>query len=261
MELGVDFAFFVLIGLVASLIGGILGTASSATSSSLLLSLGALPAAVGASVNATGLIKAATDWAAIATPQRAKFATIWHLSIPGIMGAVLGALFLSASSSQWVLPLVNFYLLVIGVYLLYSAITPARLSVKAKARLPLGFTTGFLDSSGGGGWAAFISECLRANRSISSISASELVTTNEHSKEDIDALVSASVFFVSVASTLIFVLILGTDYWRLALGLLLGALIASPVVNVVAKWAPKKLTLIVVGVVIIGLSLWRFIYL
>lgn len=258
MDLGADFAFFVLIGLVASLVGGILGSASSATSTSLLLSLGALPAAVGASVNATGLIKAATDWAAIATPQRTKWSTVWHLSIPGIVGAVLGALFLSASNIKWVLPLVNFYLLVIGLYLLYSAVKPARLSVTSMARLPLGFTTGFLDSSGGGGWAAFISESLRANGAANVSHYSKAIG---YSKEDIDALVSASVFFVSVASTLIFVLILGTDYWRLALGLLLGALIASPIVNVVGKWAPRKLMLIFVSVLIIGLSLWRFIYL
>ena len=252
MELGADFAFFVLIGLVASLIGGVLGTASSATSSSLLLSLGALPAAVGASVNATGLIKAATDWAAVAIPQRAKFSTIWRLSTPGIIGAVLGALFLSASSVQWVLPLINLYLLLIGLYLLYSAIKPTRLPVQAKAHLPLGFTTGFLDSSGAGVWATFVSESLRVNGAGKATS---------YAKEDVEALVNASVFLVSVASTLIFVLILGTDYWRLALGLLLGALIASPLVRVAAKWAPRKQTLIVVSLAIIGLSFWRFIYL
>ena len=238
-------ALLALAGFGAQLVDGSLGMAYGTTSTTLLLAIGANPAAASATVHmaeiGTTLISGLAHW---------KFGNVdWtvvvRVGVPGAVGAFAGATVLSSLSTEVAAPAMAMLLLFLGVYLL------ARFSLRGMDRSlvgrpmrrrflgPLGLVAGFVDATGGGGWGPLGTPALLAcgrmepRKVIGSIDASEFLV----------ALAASLGFFVGLSDDGI-----DTD-WVLAL--LVGGMIAAPIAAWLVRHVPPRLLGSLVGGLII----------
>ncbi|HHY72143.1 MAG TPA: sulfite exporter TauE/SafE family protein [Bacillus bacterium] len=235
------------IGLVAQLVDGSLGMAYGVTSSSLLLMFGIAPAVVSASVHMAEVFTTAASGVAHIRFGNVDKQVVYKLIIPGSIGAFLGACFLSSIPGDIIKPYVSFFLLLLGVFVIYRFLfkfnQPKQFSKTAtmskKQFIPLGFIAGFFDATGGGGWGP--------------ISTPVLLTSNKMEPRKVIGSVDTSEFAIAVSSTLGFLLTLGWSQinvqWVLAL--IIGGVIAAPIAAWLVKIIPTNLLGTLVGGLII----------
>jgi uncharacterized membrane protein YfcA len=232
-----------LVGLGAQLVDGSLGMAYGVTSTTLLLAIGANPAAASATVHlaeiGTTLVSGASHWRF----GNVDWGVVLRIGIPGAVGAFAGATFLSRLSTEVAAPLMSVVLLALGVYVLtrftVKGLPQDKLDKPLRKRFlgPLGLVAGFVDSTGGGGWgpvgtpAILASGRLEPRKVIGSIDTSE--------------------FLVSVAASLGFLFALGSQgidvVWVVAL--LAGGVVAAPI----AAWLVRHLPPRILGSLVGGL--------
>ncbi len=141
-------------------------------------------------------------------------------------------------------PLVALYTLFLGGVIIKKAI---KKTTKRKPIRKLGILAtfgGFLDSVGGGGWGPIVSSSLIAS------GRSPLYTIGS---------VNLAEFFVSLASSITFITLLGFNHWQVVAGLVLGGVVAAPIAAVLARKLPIKTMMILVGVIVIVVSLRNII--
>ena len=148
-----------LVGLGAQLVDGSLGMAYGVTSTTLLLAIGTNPAAASATVHlaeiGTTLVSGFSHWRF----GNVDWKVVAKIGIPGAIGAFAGATFLSSLSTETAAPVMSLILLTLGVYILVRFTTFGlprhNLGKPLRKRFlgPLGLVAGFVDSTGGGGWA------------------------------------------------------------------------------------------------------------
>jgi uncharacterized membrane protein YfcA len=234
-----------LVGLGAQLVDGSLGMAYGVTSTTLLLAVGANPAAASATVHlaeiGTTLASGASHW---------KFGNVdWgvvaKIGIPGAVGAFAGATFLANLDTSVAAPVMSLILLTLGLYVLVRftvrGLRKDRLGQPLRKRFlaPLGLFAGFVDATGGGGWgpvgtpAILASGRLEPRRVIGSIDPSE--------------------FLVSVAASLGFLIALGSQGINVAWvgALLVGGLVAAPVAAWLVRHVPPRVLGSAVGGIIV----------
>jgi uncharacterized membrane protein YfcA len=108
-----------LIGLAAQLVDGSLGMAYGVTSTSLLLMFGIAPAVASASVHMAEVVTTAASGVSHIRFGNVDKNVVYKLIIPGSIGAFLGACFLGSIPGHIVKPYVSFFLLLLGVYVIY----------------------------------------------------------------------------------------------------------------------------------------------
>lgn len=234
-----------LVGLAAQLVDGSLGMAYGVTSTTLLLAIGANPAAASATVHlaeiGTTLASGASHWRF----KNVDWKVVARIGVPGAIGAFAGATFLSWLSTEIAKPVMALLLLGLGVYVLtrftVSGLRTDRLGQPLRTRFlaPLGLVAGFMDATGGGGWgpvgtpAILASGRLEPRKVIGSIDTSE--------------------FFVAIAASIGFLVGLGgagiDASWALAL--LIGGLIAAPIAAWLVRFVPPRVLGSAVGGIII----------
>ncbi|MBB4905056.1 sulfite exporter TauE/SafE family protein [Actinophytocola algeriensis] len=234
-----------LVGLGAQLVDGSLGMAYGVTSTTLLLAIGANPAAASATVHlaeiGTTLVSGISHWRF----GNVDWKVVAKIGIPGAVGAFAGATFLSSLSTETAAPVMSLLLLALGVYILVRFTTFGlprhNLGKPLRKRFlaPLGLVAGFVDSTGGGGWgpvgtpAILASGRLEPRKTIGSIDTSE--------------------FLVAVAASLGFLFGIGSagiDFgWVLAL--LIGGVIAAPIAAWLVRHVPPRVLGSAVGGLII----------
>lgn len=225
------FILLALFGLVAQLVDGSLGMAYGLTSTSLLLTIGIVPAVASASVHlaevGTTLASGVSHW---------KFGNVdWRavrwLAIPGGIGAFTGAVVLSSVSAGVITPFVATFLFLLGCYILVRfAVLGGKITVKpgslsGRFLLPLGLGAGFLDAIGGGGWGPISTPTLLASGKMEPRKAIGTASTSE--------------FVVASCASIGFLLALDTSVVALPVvgALLLGGVIAAPI----AAWLSSRL--------------------
>ncbi|PPK94217.1 hypothetical protein CLV92_108118 [Kineococcus xinjiangensis] len=234
-----------IVGLAAQLVDGSLGMAYGVTSTTLLLAIGASPAAASASVHlaeiGTSLASGVSHW---------KFGNVdWKvvakIGIPGALGAFLGATVLSSISTVAAAPVMALILIALGSYILirFTAFgLPRRTLDKPLGKRflsPLGLLAGFIDATGGGGWgpvgtpAILASGRLEPRKTIGSIDTSE--------------------FLVALGASAGFLLALGSQgiNFAWALALLIGGVIAAPIAAWLVRHLPPRILGSAVGGMII----------
>jgi uncharacterized membrane protein YfcA len=239
---------FALAGSVAQLIDGSLGMGFGLTSSTLLLTLGTSAAVASAAVHAaeigTTLASGASHWRLDNVDKR----ILIRLAIPGGVGALLGATFLSNIDLSGGKIFISTILLLLGFLLLYrnlfvqvQQVNVADIS-NPKYLTFLGFSGGFIDASGGGGWGPVVTPTL-------------LATTQTEPRKVIGT-VSAAEFIVAVCASVGFLLNLSKlDIdWSAVGGLALGGVLVAPVAAKLVSWLPKKQLGIFVAVAIIVIN-------
>ena len=248
-----NWIFFALAGSVAQLIDGTLGMGFGLTSSTLLLTLGASAAVASAAVHAaeigTTLVSGASHWHAENVDKR----ILLKLAVPGGIGALLGATFLSWIDLSSAEVFISTLLLLLGFLLLYRNIFPStqpQPSVELtnpRYLTYLGFTGGFVDASGGGGWGPIVTPTM--------------MTTTTVEPRKIIGTVSAAEFIVAVCASLAFlanIARLDID-WAAVGGLALGGVLMAPVAAKLVSWLPKRQLGIFIGVAIILINGVRLI--
>ena len=212
---------FALAGAIAQLVDGSLGMGFGLTSSTLLLTLGASAAVASAAVHAaeigTTLASGISHW----HRENVDTKILVRLAIPGGIGAALGATFLSSIDLTNGRIFISTILLLLGFVLLYRNIFQANQPNLVEISNPnyltyLGFTGGFIDASGGGGWGPIVTPTL--------------ISTTSTEPRKVIGTVSAAEFVVAIAASVGFLAqIARIDIdWAIVCGLALGGIIAAP---------------------------------
>jgi uncharacterized membrane protein YfcA len=247
-----NWIFFALAGSVAQLVDGSLGMGFGLTSSTLLLTLGASAAVASAAVHfaeiGTTLASGASHW----HRENIDKAILKKIAIPGGVGAILGATFLSNIDLSGGKIFISTLLLLLGLVLLYRNIFAPTTTNIAEITNPryltfLGATGGFVDAAGGGGWGPIVTPTL-------------LATTQTEPRKVIGT-VSAAEFVVAICASLGFLLNINRiDIdWSAVGGLALGGILMAPVAAKLVSWMPRRQLGIVVAVAIILLNAVRLL--
>lgn len=223
-----------LVGLAAQLVDGSLGMAYGVTTTTLLLAIGANPAAASATVHlaeiGTTLVSGISHWRF----GNVDWKVVLRIGVPGAVGAFAGATVLSSLDTEIAKPLMAVVLLTLGTYIVIRftlrglrPVQPGR-TLRWRFLAPLGIVAGFLDATGGGGWGPVGTPTLLASgrieprRTIGSIDTSE--------------------FLVALAASLGFLLALGSQGINYAwvLALLIGGVIAAPIAAFLVRILPAR---------------------
>ena len=242
------FVLYMIIGFVAQLIDGTMGMAYGVSCRTFLKSVAGLPSALASAVVHCSEIP--TTLASGISHWRLKNISkdiLWKLLIPGVIGGVLGAYFLS-NVGDYLEPFIDVYLIIMGVVILTRAFKKTREKPRKVGPYiyPLGFAGGFLDATGGGGWGPVVT--------------STMIATGHDVKKTIGS-VNTAEFIVTVAETTAFAALMVdfTSYLKIILGLVIGGVIASPIAAILCKKIPVKPLMCTVGILIIGLNVYNLL--
>jgi len=242
LQISDEIFYFLLAGFVAQMIDGALGMAYGVTATTFLLTLGIPPSAVSASVHSSEIFTSG-----VSGYMHLKFGNVNSklfkvLLIPGVIGAAFGAYVLTSLEqyAHFIKPIVAIYTLILGVLIIQKALKK-RIQKKQLKRVGwLALFGGTMDAIGGGGWGPIVS--------------STLIASGRHPKYTIGS-VNLAEFFVSLASSVTFVVLIGLSHWQIIIGLILGGTIAAPIAAHLSRRLPIKAMMIMVGIVVIIVSL------
>lgn len=232
---------FIIVGFFAQLIDGSLGMAYGVTSTSLLLAFGIAPAIASASVHLAEVVTTAASGVSHIKFGNVDKNIIKSMTIPGAIGAFVGACFLSNISGDIVKPYIAIFLFLLGIYIIYrfvykkvSQSAPAKPFTK-KRLVPLALIAGFADATGGGGWGPISTPVLLAHKGTETRKIIGSVDTTE--------------FAVSLAATIGFFISLGWQdvNWFWVGTLMAGGLVAAPIAAWLVKIIPSYYLGILVG--------------
>ena len=234
-----EFLLYALAGFVAQLIDGALGMAYGLTVMSILMTAGVTPVTASATLHAAECCSTgASALSHHAFGNISKF-LFRQLLLPGVLGAMLGACVLVSLPGEKLKPYIAGYLLLMGLMILARAFWKAPPRQVTTHLTPLAFFGSFLDSIGGGGWGPIV--------------ASNLIVRGNDVREAIGS-VNAVEFFVTLASSAVFVATLELSNWPIILGLSLGGVLAAPLGAWACSRLPHKPFMVLVGLLIMTLS-------
>jgi hypothetical protein len=233
-----QFLFFILTGFLAQMVDGALSMGYGVTSATCLMSFGVNPVAMSAAIHTSEIFSTG-----ISGYSHYKFGNVnkklfRHLVIPGVLGAIIGAVllvFLGEKAGKWLMPVVAVYAFFLGVKIILKAFQVQARPKKVKRVGWLAGAGGFLDSFGGGGWGPIVT--------------STLIAKGRSPKYTIGS-VSLTEFFVTLASAVTFFIYAGVSHWNVVLGLLTGGALAAPLAARIAGRLPKKTMMLAVGIMV-----------
>jgi len=231
-----------LAGFGAQLVDGSLGMGYGVTSATLLIAIGLTPVMASASVNMAQIGTTAVSGFSHGKLGNVDKVVFRRIAIPGSIGAVLGAIFLTQLSTNFARPWASTILLLLGVYVLVRYLRQRQMTLrKGRPRtqflIPLGLVGGFINSTGGGGWGP--------------VSTPALLATGRMAPSRVIGTVNAAEFAVTVSATVGFLIALGwaaVDF-SILLPLMIGGMIAAPF----AAWVASRLPMRIMGVAVGGM--------
>ncbi|NGX76296.1 sulfite exporter TauE/SafE family protein [Staphylococcus sciuri] len=240
---------FALAGFLAELVDGSLGMGYGASSASVLLTFGVAPAIASATVHFAEILTTAAAGTSHLKFKNVHKPSVLKLAIPGSIAAFIGAFFLSNINGDFIKPFISIFLLSLGIYIIYQFLfknkpdEPKITGVKKISNfvlVPQAAVAGLLDSIGGGGWGPVNTPMLLSSKKIE--------------PRYVVGTVSASEFFVTVASSIGFLIFLdwSSINWILVLSLSLGGVVAAPT----SAWLVKSLPVSVLAIGVGGLIIF-----
>ena len=238
--------WMVLAGFLAQLVDGALGMGYGVTSASILLSAGVNPASISGSIHTAEMFASGASGYSHYKFGNVNKKLFKALVIPGVIGAILGAVLLSTLSTygenyaDYLRPVMAAYTMVLGIRILLSAFRSPKPQKKFKRHGILAGFGGFLDSFGGGGWGPIVTTTL---------------ITKGRSPRFVIGSVSLTEFFVTLASAFTFFTFLGVTHWQVIVALIIGGLVAAPIAAKLTGKLPKRTSFILLGALVIFWSL------
>jgi uncharacterized protein len=235
-----EFVLLLAIGFVAQLVDGALGMAYGVLANAAMLSMGLPPAHASALVHTAEVFTTGASAASHIYHRNVDWRIVARLGVTGVLGAILGAWILSnievGAARRWVYG----YLLVMGCYILWRSM---RIAAAPRTPtgwvIPLGFASGFLDASGGGGWGP--------------VTTSTLIGSGHAPRHTVGS-VNTTEFFVTVAAAATFFAELGASPFEHLIPLVLGGVLAAPFGGWTVRHVPARALMVAVGLLIVILS-------
>lgn len=234
-----NFHWMLLAGFLAQLVDGALGMGYGVTSATILLSAGISPASISGSIHTAEMFASGASGYSHYKFGNVNKKLFKILVIPGVLGAIVGAILLvqfGNTHASLLRPIMALYTLFLGVRILANAFRSQVIQKKFRHYRWLAGAGGFLDSFGGGGWGPIVT--------------TTLITKGRNPKYVIGS-VSLTEFFVTLASAFTFFTMLGVTHWQVILALVIGGLIASPIAARLAGRLPRKTSFILLGILVI----------
>jgi uncharacterized protein len=233
------FPIMILAGFIAQLVDGALGMGYGVTSATILLSAGVNPAAISGSIHTAEMFASGASGYSHYKFGNVNKKLFKALLIPGILGAVAGAVLLVLAGERYgkvIRPVIAAYTLILGIKFIMNAFREMKPQKKFKRYRLLAGIGGFFDSFGGGGWGPIVTSTL---------------INNGRSHKYVVGSVSLTEFFVTLASAFTFFTMIGVSHWQTIVALIIGGLIAAPIAAKLAGKLPKKTAFILLGVLVI----------
>lgn len=237
-----SFLIMLLTGFLAQMVDGSLGMGYGTISTTFLLAMGVSPAIVSSRVHSARVFSSGVSGYShhrFGNINKKLFGT---LVVPGVLGAVAGAVmayFGQKYSSYLRIPL-SIYTVYLGYYIVRKAFKRNKNAEKVKSAGWLASAGGFMDAFAGGGWGTLVTSTLIAKR---------------RSPRYVVGSVCLAEFFVVLASSITFFILLQSIPIGDVIGLVVGGLIAAPVAARLVGKLPLKTTFIIVGLFVILTSL------
>lgn len=228
------------VGVVAQLVDGALGMAYGVTASSFLLATGSMPAVATAATHMAEIFTTGTSGLSHWRFGNIDRMLFRRLVIPGVVGAVAGVMLVTWFDGSQLKPWIGAYLAVMGMYLVIKAVTKVHYDVTSPVAIRVvGFVAAFVDTIGGGGWGP--------------VATTTLLGTGHEPKQVIGS-VNAAEFFVTMVSGVSLAFIVNVHAWETVVGLIFGGMLISPFAAFLAGKLPKRLLMVIVGVLIMALN-------
>ncbi|MFP9116039.1 TSUP family transporter [Flavobacterium sp. RHBU_3] len=242
---GVPSSFYIMlaVGFVAQLVDGALGMGYGIMCSTMMMLFGVNLPVISSSIHTAEVFSSAVSgYTHYKFGNVNKRLLLW-LAIPGVSGAVAGALLLIYVGNTYATLAyitVAIYTFSIGLRLIYLALKNVNAKSKIKKVGFLGFTGGFMDSFAGGGWGPIVTSTLLAKgRKMNFVVGT----------------VSLSEFFVTFAAAVTFFASLGITHWTTLAGIIIGGTIAAPFAARLSGKLPRKIALLLVATLVITFSI------
>ncbi len=234
-----NFPWMVLAGFLAQMVDGATSMGYGVTSSIILQTANVSPAAISAGIHTAEMFTSGASGYSHYKFGNVNKKLFKALLIPGVIGAILGALMLvkfNDTHIQYLRPAMAVYTLLLGIKIFSNAFRPLNAKKKFKRYGWLAGAGGFLDSFGGGGWGPIVT--------------STLITKGRTPRYVVGS-VSLTEFFVTVASAFTFFTLIGVQNWQVILALVIGGVIAAPIAAKLAGKLPRKASFILLGAVVV----------
>ena len=240
------FFWALLFGSIAAFIDGSLGMAYGVTGTAFLLGYGISPIKAVAYIHIAEIFVSGSSGLNHWKIGNVDTKLFKKLLIPGIIGAILGALVITKVKIPYLSIVISIYLLIMGIFLITKAYAKIKLQVKQKNSvvIPLAVTGGFVDGAGGGGWGPVVATSLLGGKMM---------------PRKVIGTVNASEFFINLASATAFLFLVKVTDWEALAGLIIGGFLITPYAAKATSRMSVKMILTVVGCLITALSV-RKIY-
>lgn len=241
-----NFIAFLFAGLFCGFVDSCLGMGFGVTSASVLITFGVVPAIASASVHTA---ESVVDIISAISHYRLKNVDMkisLHMLAPGIIAAVLGALFLSNLSLKVARPFIRAALIIMGLFILYQHLRnfkPRHSGMgKGKAVL-LGFIASFVDVAIGGGWGP--------------LGTPGLILSGEEPRKAV-GVIEFTEPIISLVAVMTFGMTLGFDkfLWNMTLPMIIGGIILTPIASILTSKMPRRLLGVLIGLWLIALNIY-----
>jgi len=238
---GIDtrsFLIMLLTGFLAQMVDGSMGMGYGTISTTFLLATGVPPAIVSSRVHSARVFSSGVSGYSHHRFGNINKKMFRALVLPGVIGAVIGAAMAvyGQQYANWVripLALYTFYL---GYFIIRKAYRKRKQQDKVKRAGWLASVGGFMDAFAGGGWGALVTSTLISKRK---------------SPRYVIGSVCLAEFFVVLASSVTFFILLEHFPILDVLGLIIGGVIAGPIAAKLVGKLPLKAMYIAVGLLVI----------
>ena len=236
------FFWALLFGSIAAFIDGSLGMAYGVTGTAFLLGYGISPIKAVAYIHIAEIFVSGSSGLNHWKIGNVDTKLFKKLLIPGIIGAILGALVITKVKIPYLSIVISIYLLIMGIFLITKAYAKIKLQVKQKNSvvIPLAVTGGFVDGAGGGGWGPVVATSLLGGKMM---------------PRKVIGTVNASEFFINLASATAFLFLVKVTDWEALAGLIIGGFLITPYAAKATSRMSVKMILTVVGCLITALSI------
>lgn len=236
------FLIMLLTGFLAQMTDGSLGMGYGTISTTFLLANGVPPAIVSSRVHSARVFSSGVSGYSHHRFGNINKKLFQALVIPGVIGAIIGAIlaYLGQKYSSYVRIPLSIYTLYLGYYIVRKAFGKRQFQNKVKRAGWLASAGGFMDAFAGGGWGTLVTSTLIAKR---------------RSARYVIGSVCLAEFFVVLASSITFFILLKSVPLLDVAGLIIGGLIAAPIAARLVGKLPLKSMFIIVGSFVILTSL------
>ena len=243
------FLIMTLAGFLAQMVDGSMGLGYGTISTTFLLAYGVPPAIVSSRVHSARVFSSGVSGYShhrFGNINRKLFRAI---VIPGIIGAILGAVmaFIGKESAQYVRIPLSLYTIYLGYYIMRKAFAKRNPKDKVRRAGWLASAGGFMDAFAGGGWGTLVTSTLIAKR---------------RSPRYVIGSVCLAEFFVVLASSITFFILLRSIPLLDVAGMIFGGVIAAPIAARLVGKLPVKTMFVAVGLLVMLTScstLWKSI--